>query len=167
MTRDLVNRIRTVVALAPATVTTSTDGLTVATQGFDAVAFQVIAGPSGDTLSTNVQVEFDLAQSFDGTTWTYCGDYDVITTPPESSSHTGIGVANGANNSGAFFVASSSTPFALVGGLQPVFGASYIGVAPYVRCHIHLTGSHTNGIPVQAVAILGRPNYIPTSGNLS
>lgn len=166
-TRDAVNKLKPLNALTAATLTASADGNAIDLQGFDGAGFHVFAGPSGDALSAGVAVEFDIAESDDGTTWNFAGDYDVVVPEPQSATHQGIGVANGAVNTGAFFVGTSSTPFGLVAGLQPVFKASYIGRKRYVRLHVHLTGTHATGIPVFAVAVLTDPNYRPVYGNLS
>jgi hypothetical protein len=167
MTRETINKNKVVLAMAAGTHTATTNGNTVDCSGHDAVGFHVFVGPAGDTLSGTVTIQLAIQESSDGSTWAYAGDYDTIAPEPQSATHLGIGTANGATNSGTFYVATTSAPLALVGGLQPVFKGAYIGTKRYVRLVDVRTGTQTTGTPVMAVAVLSHPAYAPEYGNLS
>jgi hypothetical protein len=166
-TRDNATNTKTVIAISAGTKTASGDGITIDTQGYDRVSFKVSLGPSGDTLSGTTAIELDIAESTDGSTWNYAGDYDIVAPYAQSTTHEGIGVANGATNSGAFFLATSTATVALVNSVQPVVSGGYIGTKRYVRLRYQITGTHTNGTPVSAIALLSGPTLSPVGGNAS
>ena len=147
MPKDLFNILNPVVALAPtAAVKTNQTGSTVSMSGYQGVDFAVAIAATGDTLSTSIYYELYLVDSPDGTTWS-----DVAAQF----------VQNGANNtalaahSGVIAVVSSSNASA------QVIEGGYLGIQPYVRLMVAVTGTMTNGTNMAAVAIQGHGKHNP------
>lgn len=121
---------RNVTAAIP---TVDVNGDTVDLKGFNSCLFTAILANSLDTLSASVYIEFEVEESVDGSTWTDVADADL------SDTVTG-------NNTGTFGKAIAST-------VDPEFyQTEYKGGKRYVRCVMNVTGTHTNGTPVQVLS---------------
>ena len=134
-------------ALDAAVLTADANGNTVDRQGFDSVALAASVGVSGDTLSGSVKIELEVEHAEDdGTgspdTWEDCADTDLLNS-----------VAG--TNPGTFAVIDDPAEDDLV------YATGYIGDRRFVRVVANLTGTHTNGTPVSAVAVLGHGALAP------
>lgn len=136
-------------ALTSQTLNSSANGATIDTQGFDSVALAVAVGVSGDTLSGSVHIQLEVEHADDdGTgspdTWEDCADDDLLN------------FVAGANN-GTFAKIDDAAED------DAVYATGYRGNRRFVRVVANLTGTHTNGTPVGAVAIKGHPHFSPVN----
>jgi hypothetical protein len=46
---------------------------------------------------------------------------------------------------------------------EVVQAVSYLGAKRYLRAFVDFTGTHTNGTPLAALVIRGRPTYLPAA----
>lgn len=143
VTRDLYSNLRVEVALESETLTSSKDGETIDTQGYGSLMFAVNVGESGDTLSSSVHVQLEVEESDNGSDWNDVDDSDLTN------------VVDGAND-GTFakIVLNDDQERYLVG---------YKGAKRYARVVSNLTGSHNNGIPIGALALLGHAEHSPVN----
>ena len=141
--KDLHHNIKTVQTLDPAVTTTNRAGAPVDRQGFESVEHIVLFGASGDTLSESVRTDVKLEASEDGSNWLAVSDADDVNGGPISA--------------GGIFATVDSTSLD-----QTDYRIGYVGNARYSRVSLVLTGTHTNGTPVSAIAILGAANVKPT-----
>lgn len=166
--RDMNARRKPLIAFAPATITTSVNGITVNSQGFDGVGFDVfVNGSVGDTLAVGSKsLEFNLQESADGSTWNYVDDQEIDVPYTQSSSGRGIKStttnAGGAANAGAFFMAILSSQLAT----GTVLRVSYVGSKQYQRLVVNATSTPT-GTAFFATCNLGYPHNAPVQGNLT
>jgi hypothetical protein len=140
--KDLHHNIKTVQTLDPAVTTAARVGAPVDRRGFESVEHIVLFGASGDALSGSLKTDVKLEASEDGSNWVAVIDADDINGGPISTA--GI--------------------FATVNSLsvdQMAYRIGYVGNARYSRVSLVLTGTHTNGTPVSAIAILGAANVKP------
>lgn len=138
--RDLHNNIDVVVALEAIVVNNDTEGKgnAVDLKGYNACEVAVTVGESGDTLSGSVKIDLKLQHS-DTTT---DGDF------------TDVGAGD--------ILGAAAATFATVdadGEDGAVYSVGYVGSKRYVRVFADTTGTHTNGTPIGAVAILGRERH--------
>lgn len=131
--RDFVNGVDVVQALAPATVTANTSGLTVDLRGCNAVGFTVFVDNTGDTLSgTNkFTIGFDEADD-DG-----AGSPAAWTPVPALKVIVQVG--------GSLIVAAKNARYE----------AGCLSIKRYVRLTLTAAGTHTSGSGVFAVAARG------------
>lgn len=115
--------------------TTEGTGLTVDTLGYESVTFGIYIGVSGDTLSGSVYITPSLEDSPDNSTWTAVAAGNLI--------NSGLAVVDDAAEDAV---------------MQEV---GYKGEKRYVRCLLTFTGTHTNGCPIAAVAVLGHARHMP------
>lgn len=141
--KDLHHNIKTVQTLDPAVTTTNRAGAPVDRQGFESVEHIVLFGASGDTLSESVRTDVKLEASEDGSNWAAVTEADDVNGGPVSA--------------GGVFATIDSTSLD-----QTDYRIGYVGNARYSRVSLVLTGTHTNGTPVSAIAILGAANVKPT-----
>lgn len=124
-------------AIKPATLTADTNGSAIDLQGYDDVCLTVNVGVAGDTLSGSVKWEFEVQHGDQSTVLSACADTDL------TKAVTGT-------NTGTFAVVDSLTED------ETTYQTGYIGNKRYVRVVVNATGTHTNGTPIGATAILGR-----------
>lgn len=141
--RDLHDNIAVVQTLDPATTTTTRVGAPVDRQGFESVEHTILLGATGDTLSGSIFIELKLEHSEDATTWTAVTTADQVLGGP-------VDIA------GIFATIDSATED------QLAYRIGYTGNARYSRITAALTGTHTNGTPIAALAILGAAHIKPT-----
>lgn len=144
VTRDLYSNIAVEPALNPATITADADGLTIDTQGYGSVVLAVNVGESGDSLSGSIKIELEVEESDNDSDWTDVADADLQNT------------VDGTND-GTFAVIDAAAED------DAVYITGYTGTSRYVRVVINVTGSHTNGTPIGATAILGHPEQAPVN----
>lgn len=135
------NEVVVSATLDPAVRTADANATGVDGRGYASVIHQVHMGASGDTLSGSVYVEYELEHSDDNSSWSDCADTDL------QNPDTGESGAVTGNNTGTFAkvddAAEDSTLLAI----------RYVGTKRYSRVVVNVTGTHTNGFPVGAVAL--------------
>tara|TARA_R110000824_G_scaffold366730_2_gene555681 strand:- start:213806 stop:214237 length:432 start_codon:yes stop_codon:yes gene_type:complete len=142
--KDLHHNIKTVQTLDPAVTTANRAGAPVDRAGFEAVEHIVLFGASGDTLSGTVKTDVKLEASEDGSNWAAVTD----------ASH----VLGALPDENGIFASVESDEAA-----QVEYRIGYVGHARYSRVRLLLTGTHSNGTPVSALAVLGAAHVKPTA----
>lgn len=137
-TRELDSNIKRTQVLDPATLTSTTNTASVDNQGYESLVIDALVGESGDTLSGSVYFTGKLQESDDNSAWTDVSNDDVHQT------------AN------LFTVDAAAEDDAL-------YSLSYKGDKRYVRLALTFTGTHSNGIPIGAVALQGHADILPVS----
>lgn len=123
--------------------TVDVDGATVDLQGFSGgCLFVATCQDSLDTLSGSLYVELEIEESDDDSTYTDVADSDL-------SNY----VAG--NNDGTFAKIVASTM------ASNIYKCQYKGSKRYVRCVINVTGTHTNGLPLQVSSMKLGPDVAP------
>lgn len=142
--RDLHSNLGLVQSLDPAVTTASRVGAPIDRQGFESVEHIVLLGMSGDTLSPSVSLSLTLEESEDGSNWSaVVNDSDVLGASVDGNGTFAL-VDDGAEDG------------------QP-YAVGYVGDARYCRVQVALNGTHTNGTPVAALALLGHGSVKPVS----
>ncbi|GAA6157479.1 hypothetical protein NBRC116588_29520 [Pyruvatibacter sp. HU-CL02332] len=139
--RDLHNQVAVRHTLVPAVVSADTTSTTVDRRGFESVEHAVIAGQSGDTLSGSLKIDIRLEHSHDASVW------EAVTTPD----------VIGADVDAAGFFATIDD----AAEDEAVYRIGYIGGRRYSRVVADFTGTHTNGTPMAALALLGHAHAKP------
>lgn len=109
--------------------------------GFRDVTVAVLVGESGDSLSGSVKVELEMQESDDDSTYTACADANITNAVTGTNTGT-FGVIDAAADDDAVYV------------------SKYLGTKQYVKVVANLTGTHTNGIPLGAIAVKSGENYL-------
>lgn len=140
--RDLHNNIAVKQALEAIVVNNDTEGTgpAVDLRGFNAAEIIVDVGASGDTLSGSVYFELKLQHSDDGSTWSAVADANFM-----------LGATPDAN--GRFALIDDPAEDSVV------VKVGYVGPKRFIRLFIDTTGTHTNGTPIAAVAVLSRERH--------
>lgn len=139
--RDLHNQVAVRHTLVPATVTTDVTSATVDRRGFESVEHALMVGQSGDTLSGSVKIDIKLEHSHDAATWEPVSIPDVIGGPVETP--------------GLFATIDDATKD------ETVYRVGYVGGRRYSRLVADFAGTHTNGTPLSALALLGHAHAKP------
>lgn len=139
--RDLHNQVAVRHTLVPATLSADTTSTAVDRRGFESVEHAVIAGQSGDTLSGSVKIDIKLEHSHDASVW------EAVTTPDV------IGAA--VDDAGLFATIDDAAED------EAVYRIGYVGGRRYSRVAADFTGTHTNGTPVAAFALLSHAHAKP------
>lgn len=139
--RDLHNNIDVREALETIVVNNDTEGKGVGIdlKGYNACEFAVAVGQSGDTLSGSVLLALKLQHS----------DTDVDGDYADVAAADLLGGVSGANFGTIDDPAEDGV----------VVQVGYVGSKRFVRLIVDTTGTHTNGTPIGAVAILGRERH--------
>lgn len=139
MKRDLHNNITLTQSIVPIVGNNTTEGTGVGvdTKGFEAAEMVFHFGDSGDTLSGSVYVTPTLEES------------DTL-----GSGYTTVAAAD---------MLGTLTVIDAPAEDQVVQAVGYTGNKRYIRALMTFTGTHTNGIPVSAVAVLHRDRHIGTT----
>lgn len=140
MKRDLHNNITVVTSIDPIVGNNTTEGTGVAVDLSDYEAAEMVFhfGISGDTLSGALLVTPTLQES-DTTTG---GDFTNVAAADQLGTLTVIDAA-------------AEDP--------AVMAVGYTGNKRYIRALVTFTGTHTNGMPISAVAVLHRDRHIGTT----
>ncbi|MGB3809163.1 MAG: hypothetical protein WA943_03645 [Parvibaculum sp.] len=136
--------LKTVQTLDPAVTKTARASSPVDRQGFAAVEHVVLFGASGDTLSASLKVEAKLEASEDGTNWVPVTAAKDVSGGPVSAT-------------GVFATVDAASK------AQMEHRIGYLGNARYSRVALTLTGAHTHGTPISALAILGHAHVKPVA----
>lgn len=142
--RDLYSNLGVQLALETQTFTADGNGNGIDTRGFDSVMLAAAVGISGDTLSGTVMIELEVEESDDDSIYTDVADDDLLNF-----------VAG--TNGGTFAVVDDAAED------DAVYLTGYRGSKRYVRVVVNVTGTHTNGTPIGAVAILGHAHLTPVN----
>jgi len=138
--RDLFNNVDVIEALEAIVVNNDTEGKSTAIdlKGYNSCVLAVTVGQSLDTLSGTVYHTIKLQHSDTSTD----GDF--------------------ADVAAADILGFGNATMALIDDPAEdgvTVSAGYIGSKRYVRVFVDTTGTHTNGTPIGAVAILGRERH--------
>ena len=139
MKRDLHNNITVVTSIDPILGNNDTEGTGVGVDLSDYEAAEMVFhfGISGDTLSGALSVLPILEES------------DTL-----GSGYTTVAAAD---------MLGSLTVIDAAAEDPAVQSVGYIGNKRYIRAFVDFTGTHTNGMPISAVAILHRDRHIGTT----
>jgi hypothetical protein len=142
--KDIHNAMKFVGALEPIVVNNTSEGTgdVVDTAGYESVELVVYVGESGDTLSGSLKHELAIQ---------------------EGALANGSDMADVASPT-TDLIGSTTALFATIdadGEDGQVYKVGYKGSARYIRLKDTVTGTHTNGTPMAAVAILGHPRSAP------
>ncbi|MEQ9144360.1 MAG: hypothetical protein RLO08_08380 [Parvibaculaceae bacterium] len=140
--RDLHSSLGLVQTLDPAVTSATRAGAPVDRQGYESVEHVVLVGTSGDTLSGSVSITLQLDESEDGAVWA----------PVVDDSHV-LGAS--VDMTGAFALIDDVAEDGMA------YSVGYVGDARYSRVQAVLTGTHTNGTPLGAIALLGHGHVKP------
>lgn len=121
-----------------------TDGTTVDLKGFQYCTFIASVGAEGDTLSASVNIQLEVEESDDGSTWTDVADSDLTTSVD-------------GDNDGCFgFIdAAAEAP--------AVHTTTYKGSKRYCRAVIFMDGTHSTGTPSSVISIKHGARSLPAS----
>lgn len=142
MSLDLENITTAQQVIDPVVVTADALSEAIDMAGFNACNIAVLVGESGDTLSGSVYIELELQESDDNSTYTACADADI------TNAVTGT-------NTGTFALIDAAAED------DAVYQCKYLGDKQYVKVNVNVTGTHTNGTPIGAVAYKSGENYLP------
>lgn len=141
--RDLVNNVKVVQAIEPATFSADNTPAAVDRLGFETAMLAIHVGAGGITFTGTNKIEFVLTHSDDDVTYTAVTDADVQ----------GVtGVTNG-------IVKALKTAHAAA----DVTKIGYVGDKRFLKLLADFSGTHGTGTPLSAVAILGRPHHAPVA----
>ncbi|MDO8838515.1 MAG: hypothetical protein Q7V31_06260 [Parvibaculum sp.] len=140
--RDIHNNIATVQTLDPAVTTISRYGAPVDRRGFAAVEHIVCIGTTGETLSPALSIACAIEVSENG------GDWQPVTAAHE--------VLGGTPDENGVFATIDD-----VAGDQRDYRIGYVGPARYSRVAVVLTGTHEEGTPIAALALLAHAHLKP------
>ncbi|MGB5092954.1 MAG: hypothetical protein WBN97_06540 [Parvibaculum sp.] len=140
--RDLHHNIKTMLTLDPAVTTAARSGAPVDSQGFHSIVHVACFGASGDTLSGSLKFEVKLEASDDASTWSAVTNANHVQGGP-------------VNASGVFATIDSLAKD------QLDYRIGYCGPSRYSRLTITPTGTHANGTPMGALAILASADVKP------
>ena len=139
--RDLHNKVAVRQTLAPAVATSDRTSAAADRRGFESVEHIVALGASGDALTSSRRIDLRLEHSHDDTAWEPVSDADVL------------GVVVDAN--GVFATIDDATLD------ESVYSAGYVGGRRYSRVVADFAGSHANGTPVAALALMSHAHVKP------
>jgi len=151
--RDLHNNIQVVPLIDPIVGNNDTEGTPangLDTQGFDSAELIALLGQSGDTLSGAVKVDVVIEDSDDDTTYDPVtnADYVLVAADGVTAAPDGTGL-----------IATIDDP----AEDETKIRIGYVGPRRYVQLRFDFTGTHTNGIPIALLGILGHAHERPVS----
>jgi len=140
--KDLIHDLLPVSTLTPILGHTTAHGTGVGVDlaGFDGAAMLAHVGISGDTLAAGLK-------------WTVQFQESDTMTPGDFADIAAADLLGGAN---AVVIDDAAED-------DVVIARSYIGAKRYVRILFTQTGTHTNGTPISAVIIKGKPRHAPVA----
>lgn len=147
--RDLASFIAPVLALNPASPTTTPTAIVMDMQGFDAAALLLAIGVGGITFTSTNKIEFQLEHADDN----------------------GSGAAGTYSNVTADDLYGADAPATVTGGIikalttahatPDVSEFGYKGGKRFLRFTATFSGTHATGTPLAAVLVKGHPNIAP------
>lgn len=138
---DMHHNLASVQTLDPAVTTEARAGAPVDIQGYRGVEHIVAIGASGDSLSETDRFDLVLEASADGGSWDAVIDGDDV-----------LGTIDA---SGVFASIDAA------GKEQSEYRIGYVGGLRYSRVRVVPEGTHENGTPVAALALLGGADVKP------
>lgn len=147
--RDFANNVTVVSSITPKVASGTTDltGAHIDRKGYESVTHVVAVGVSGDTLSGSVKLDLILEHA----------DADGSGSPGSYSAvSSGEDVLDGTVTAGGIFTTIDS-----LAEDDVVVKIGYRGNKRFSRVKVDLTGTHANGTPVAAVALLGHGGRLP------
>jgi hypothetical protein len=142
--RDIHNGLKAVQTLDPKLTIETRHGAPVDGKGFEAVEHLIQIGVTGETLSDELFIACALEASDDGTSWLPVAEaHEVLGTTPDED--------------GIFARIESA------GDDLRICRIGYVGPARYTRISVQLTGTHEEGTPVSALALLGYAHLKPVA----
>ncbi|MCJ2033159.1 hypothetical protein [Methylobacterium sp. J-068] len=145
--RDWTHNFGAVNAIAPAVLTDDPAPLTIDRSGFDAVTFVLQVGAGGISFTNTNRIDFVVEHSDDAVTWEAADASNVL----------GVSPVVGGN----VLSLRSAHPDASVTRVGYVDGTK--GDRRYVRLRADFNGTHGNGTPIAALAVLGKPRNLPAA----
>lgn len=137
--KDLYNDLLPVISILPQVAKTDVDGTGVDLAGYEGALMIAHVGQSGDTLSGSVSHTLIFQESdISSSGYTAIADTDLL----------------GGANSVVIDAAAED---------EVIVRRGYLGNKRYVRVIDDLTGTHTNGTPISAMVIKGRPRHAPAA----
>jgi len=126
-----------VMSITPEVLNTDETGATVDTLGYDAKQIVALIGVSGDTLSGSVLLEVEIQHSDDDSVWPAVPDAQLSNTVTATTVGTIAEIDAAAED-------------------DVIVKSDYLGTKRYLRVHMSLTGTHTNGFPLAACITLAK-----------
>lgn len=147
--RDFANNVNVVQSITPKVASGTTDltGASIDRKGYESVTHIVAVGVTGDTLSGSLKYDLILEHA-DAQADGSAGSYSAVTSNDD--------VLDGTVTAAGIFTTIDSNAEDDV-----VVKIGYRGNKRYSRVKIDLTGTHTNGTPVAAIAVLGNGSLNP------
>ena len=142
--RDLHNNIALRQTLNPAARTSTISAAAADRRGHESVEHVALIGQSGDALSGSVKFTIKIEESGDG------GSFTPITDNAK--------VLGGSVDASGIFATIDSTSED-----EMAYRIGYVGNERYSRLTFTFTGTHTNGTPLAALAILSHAQVKPTA----
>jgi len=142
--RDIHNGLRVIQTLDPKLTTETRHGAPVDGKGFEAVEHIIEIGATAEELSEELSIACVLGASDDGSSWL-----------PVEEAHEVLGAAP---DEGGIFARIESAKDDLC-----ICRIGYVGPARYTRVSVELTGTHEEGTPVSAIALLGFAHLKPVA----
>lgn len=150
--KDLHSRIKLVPQILPIVGNNDTAGTpaqSVDRMGYNSVEHVVLLGATGDTLSGSTKIEFKLQHSDNNTDWEAVTSADYVLVESDS----GVSVPD---ENGIFRVVDANAED------DTTYRIGYVGPKRYSRVFADFVGTHSNGIPLAVLGILGDPAVAPT-----
>lgn len=129
MIKDISEILGSIDSIAPAVITTDTDGDGVDLQGYDGALIVAHIGISGDTLGASLHTQIEIEESEDDSTYDDVADADLTDTVTGDNTGTICKIDAAAED-------------------PAVHVSSYLGTKRYIRAVDNITGTHTNGTPI-------------------
>lgn len=139
---DLENQTTAQQIIDPVVATADVTSEALDLAGFTDANIAVLVGESGDTLSGSVKIELELQESDDDSTYTAVADADITNAVTGTNVGTFAVIDDGAED-------------------DATYQTKYLGDKQYLKVVANLTGTHTNGTPLGAVAFKSGENYLP------
>jgi hypothetical protein len=141
-TRDLHDNISSVIAVLPATLTTTPSDISVDLLGYRAAMVAFFIGAGGITFTGTNKVELVLEHSTDNTNWTAVAQADVF----------GATIATGGIYR-SLIAAKAAADMTEI---------SYVGGRRYLRTRPVMGGTHATGTAMAAMILRGLPEQLPS-----
>ena len=151
--RDLHSNIKVVQLINPIVGNNTAEGTPAAgldTRGFDSAELVALLGASGDTLSGSVYVEVIIEDSDDDATYAAVTDSSYVLVGSD-------GVAAAPNGSGVVATVDAAAED------ERKIRVGYVGPKRYCQLKLAFTGTHTAGMPIASLGILGHAHAAPTA----
>ncbi len=142
--RDIEGYVRHDQLVDPAAATADVDSASVDMKDYSHVAFYVLVGATGDTLDGSNDINLEVEESADDSSFSDCADADITNAVTGANTGTFAHIDAGAED-------------------DALYMTQYKGSARYVRVVINVTGTHTNGTPVGVLAMRFGAERVPVT----